>query len=70
MMRHQTHESPGRTEYVVGLEQEVERLRAILTAIVDDYPYLNCVCGRNKLRIPGEKRNTALVALGREPWVP
>jgi len=64
----QPHESPGRTEYAVGLEREVERLRAALTAIVDAYPYLNCVCGRNKPRMSGETRNAALVALGREPW--
>ena len=63
-----SHEDVGRTEYVVRLEQEVQHLRAALTAIVDADAHLNCVCGRNKLRMSGEKRNAALVALGREPW--
>ena len=63
-----SHEDVGRSEYVMRLEQDVQRLRAALTAIVDAESHLNCVSGRNMLRMSGEKRNAALVALGREPW--
>ena len=50
---------------ISGLEREVERLRAALTAIVDAYPHLNCVCGRTKPRMLREMRHAALVALGK-----
>lgn len=37
MSEHQPHESPGRTEYVVGLEREVERLKAELATTTAFY---------------------------------
>lgn len=46
-------------EYVKSLEHEVQELRLILGKILDLYPYLNCVCGRNKSRIPDEMRKHA-----------
>ena len=49
----------NQNEYVTSLEREVKKLRLILGNILDLYPYLNCVCGRNKSRIPDEMRKQA-----------
>ena len=36
---------------------------ALLTEIMDLYPYMNCVCGRNKPRLPETLRESARAVL-------
>lgn len=55
-----SHENVSRTQYVVSLENEVKALRSALRDLIDLYPYVNCGCGRNKLRFTGKKRERAI----------
>lgn len=52
---------------ILRLELENERLRQVLTRILDLYPYLHCVCGRTKDRIKNDVRVEARKLLEGKP---
>lgn len=59
--------SPKQDEYLNILELEMKELRSVLKSILELYPYLNCVCGRNKPRIPDKLRKQAHNILNQVP---
>jgi hypothetical protein len=56
------HSAVGALRFM-RLEKQYDAVREVLQVILDQWPYLNCVCGRNKPRISESLRERAKVAL-------
>ena len=48
-------------------KSEAPEARTLLSEIMDLYPYLNCVCGRNKPRVPDSLRDSVRSFLKNKP---
>lgn len=49
--------APWVAESIIMLEAQNEQLISLLEEVMCLYPYINCLCGRNKQRISNEIRD-------------